>query len=76
MSFENKNLRCRNCRFWWPTADVDGQEPVRARAIIGVCRRHAPPALVGDLPDRARHYPAWASTKRDDWCGEHQHLEM
>jgi hypothetical protein len=32
--------------------------------------------LVADLPDHSRHYPAWATTKRDDWCGEHQHLEM
>ena len=53
-----------------------GKEPDRQHSILGQCRRHAPPALIGDLPDHTRHYPAWATVKRDDWCGEHQHREM
>ena len=28
------------------------------------------------MPDHGRHYPAWATTKRDDWCGEHEHTRM
>jgi hypothetical protein len=74
MSWENKNLRCRDCRFWWPTAET-AQEPIRAKSVFGQCRRHAPPALLSDLPDRQHHYPVWAATKRDDWCGEHSHVE-
>jgi len=74
MSYENKNLRCRDCRFWWPIADGAGSEPTRDRSIFGQCRRYAPPASVGDLPDHGRHYPSWAATKRDDWCGEHEHV--
>jgi hypothetical protein len=31
--------------------------------------------MVGDLPDHSPKYPVWATTKRDDWCGEHEHLE-
>jgi hypothetical protein len=73
MTYENKNLRCRNCRFWWPTAEATDHEPSRERSILGQCRRFAPPAAVADLPDHGRHYPAWVTTKRDDWCGEHQH---
>lgn len=76
MSWDNKNLRCRDCKFWWPTAEAAGGEPSRERSILGQCRRHAPPTLLADLPDHARHYPSWATTKRDDWCGEHMHREM
>jgi hypothetical protein len=76
MSWENKNLRCRDCKFWWPTAEGATSEPSRERSILGQCRRYAPPTLIGDLPDHARRYPAWATTKRDDWCGDHQHREM
>jgi hypothetical protein len=76
MSFENKNLRCRGCRFWWPTAEGTGNEPHRERSILGQCRRYAPPAQVADLPDHGRHYPSWPTTKRDDWCGEHQHIQQ
>ena len=76
MTFENRNLRCRGCRFWWPIGEAAGNEPVRERAILGQCRRHSPPAAVADLPDHTRHYPFWATTKRDDWCADHQHKEM
>lgn len=76
MSWENKNLRCYDCMFWWPTGEGSGGEPDRQHSILGQCRRHAPPALVGDLPDHTRHYPAWVTVKRDDWCGEHKHREM
>ncbi len=74
MSFENKNLRCRDCKFWWPTAEATGNEPSRDRSILGHCRRRAPPVTFADLPDHARRYPAWVTTKRDDWCGEHEHV--
>jgi len=76
MAWENKNLRCHDCKYWWPTAEAAGAEPSRERSILGQCRRHAPPALIADLPDHSRRYPAWATTKRDDWCGEHSHREM
>jgi len=75
MSWENKNLRCHDCRFWWPAPEAAGKEPNRERSLLGQCRRHAPPAMVFDQPDHVRHYPAWVSTKREDWCGEHSHLE-
>ena len=74
MTWDNKNLRCHDCRFWWPTAEATGNEPSRERSILGQCRRHAPTPLVGDMPDHSRRYPAWVTTKRDDWCGEHQHV--
>jgi hypothetical protein len=32
--------------------------------------------MVVDLPDHAHRYPAWSTTKRDDWCGEHQHIQQ
>jgi hypothetical protein len=76
MTFENRNLRCRGCRFWWPIGEATGNEPVRERAILGQCRRYAPPAAVADLPDHTRHYPFWATTKRDDWCGDHEHMQQ
>jgi hypothetical protein len=76
MSFDNKNLRCRDCKFWWPTAEAAGGEPSRERLIFGQCRRYAPPTQIFDLPDHGKRYPGWATTKRDDWCGDHQHREM
>ena len=75
MSWENRNLRCHDCKFWWPYPEAAGKEPSRERSLLGQCRRHAPPAMVFDVPDHARHYPAWVTTKREDWCGEHQHRE-
>ncbi len=50
MTFENKNLRCRGCRFWWPTGEGAANEPLRERAILGQCRRHAPPPLLPICP--------------------------
>jgi hypothetical protein len=76
MTFENKNMRCRTCRFWWPTAEAAGNEAIRERSILGQCRRFAPPAQVAELPDHGRHYPSWATTKRDEWCGDHQHMQQ
>ena len=76
MTWDNKNLRCFNCRSWWPVAEGASGEPSRQRSIFGQCRHYAPPAQVTDLPDRSRHHPSWATTKRDDWCSEHAHLEM
>jgi hypothetical protein len=34
------------------------------------------PRAVAALPDHGRHYPAWSTTKRDDWCGEHEHIQQ
>ncbi|MEJ2378922.1 MAG: hypothetical protein P8Y53_07160 [Pseudolabrys sp.] len=76
MSWDNRNLRCFNCRSWWPLPEGTGGEASRQRSLMGQCRRYAPPAQWAELPDRARHYPSWATTKRDDWCGEHAHQEM
>jgi len=70
--FENANLRCRNCRFWWPTAEA-GVGATRERAGFGQCRCQAPPALLSDSPDHEPRFAAWASTRRDDWCGSHMH---
>ena len=53
MSWENKNLRCRDCKFWWPTAEGAGGEPSRERSLLGQCRRHAPSAMIFDVPDHA-----------------------
>ena len=71
--FENRNLRCRNCRFWWPTAEAAGGVD-REHAIFGQCRCEAPVALINDLPDHKVRYTSWAATKRDDWCGRHMHV--
>jgi hypothetical protein len=75
MSWQNKNLRCRNCKFWWPVAE-GSNEPSHDHSTHGQCRRHAPPAAVHDSAEQTRSYPGWATTKRDDWCGEHSHVEM
>lgn len=65
MSFENKSLRCRNCKFWWPLPDKHEDEFARAHATRGECRRHAPaPVSAGQ---------EWAITHDQDWCGEHLH---
>jgi len=63
MTFENKNLRCNHCRFWWPTGEATGNEPSRQRSILGQCRRHAPLPGTVDLPD-------YGSTLPD--LGDHQ----
>ncbi len=59
-----------------PIAEAAGKEADRQHAILGQCRRYAPPAHITDLPDHGRHYPSWATTKRDDWCGDHQHVQQ
>ena len=76
MSWENKNLRCFNCKAWWPTPEGAGHDAGRERSILGQCRHYAPPAQWAELSDRGRHYPSWATTKRDDWCAQHAHREM
>jgi hypothetical protein len=38
--------------------------------------KHWWPTALADLPDHSRRYPAFATTKRDDWCGDHAHKEM
>ncbi len=76
MSYGVRNLKCFNCKSWLPSAEGADHEPSHERSIFGQCRRYAPPTLLVDLPDHGRRYPAWATTKRDDWCGEHQHMEM
>ena len=50
MTFENKNMRCRTCRFWWPIAEAAGKEPDRQHAILGQCRHDAPPAQLPNCP--------------------------
>jgi hypothetical protein len=65
MSYENKALRCRNCKFWWPLSDHKDDEHARAHATRGHCRRHAPPPVSADQE--------WAITQSGDWCGEHLH---
>ena len=74
MSFENKNLRCHDCHFWWPMTE-GAADALRRTAIFGQCRRLSPPPLMLEVPDRQARYASWSSTKRDDWCGEHAHLE-
>jgi hypothetical protein len=70
--FENRNSRCRNCRFWWPTAETGTAE--REHATHGECRCEAPMALLAESPEHKPRYAAWASTRRDDWCGKHMHV--
>jgi hypothetical protein len=55
MTFENKNMQCSSCRFWWPTGEATGNEPICEHSILDQCRRYAPPAQVTDLPDHGRH---------------------
>jgi len=74
MTWENKKLRCADCKFWWPTG-TGSSEPTRKEAIFGRCRRCSPVTMIIELPDHSPRYAVWASTKRDEWCGEHQHLE-
>jgi len=76
MSWDNRNLRCFNCKSWWPVGEGAGNEPSRQHSVFGQCRRYAPPAHLADAPDHGRHYPSWATSKRDDWCNEHTHTEM
>jgi hypothetical protein len=41
---------------------------LREHATRGQCRCHAPPAGSVELE--------WPIVKRDDWCGEHSHVEF
>lgn len=65
--YEDTNLRCRNCRFWWPLADDTPLTHLREHAARGQCRRHPPPPAADML---------WAVVQRDDWCGEHAHISI
>ena len=71
MSFDNPTLRCRNCKYWWPSPlenlaeTQQADKYLRQHAIRGQCRRHAPPPGV-DLE--------WTFVRADDWCGEHRHF--
>ena len=76
MTFENKNLRCNHCRFWWPTAEGAGNEPTANARSSGSAGATRAVADLADLPDHGRHYPSWATSKRDDWCGDHQHTQQ
>ena len=67
MTYENSNLRCRNCTFWWPLADDKPEKHLREHAKRGQCRRHAPPAMAAADQE-------WAIVHNDDWCGEHAHI--
>jgi len=73
MSFDNKSLRCRNCKFWWPVAK-EGAVVLRERSKEGQCRRHAPPAITQQDEDRGPIFASWMVTLSDDWCGEHVHV--
>lgn len=53
---------CGTCR-WWNRADAHS-------VLIAECRRNAPQPA-DNITDPAW----WASTKRDDFCGEHQPKE-
>ena len=75
MSFNSSNLRCYNCKFWWPLPEP-GQHERPEKSARGSCRRHAPPGLLTEEEHPAPRYAAWVIVSRDDWCGEHVHLEM
>ena len=66
MTYENKSLRCFNCKFWWPLQDDQPLEHLREHAKRGQCRRHAPPPVAAEQE--------WAIVQRNDWCGEHSHV--
>ncbi len=60
--------RCETCRFWdKPDATV-----------IGICRRHAPRAMVGwqheDSHPNFNQWALWPATVETEWCGEWQGL--
>lgn len=76
MPFETGKLRCRNCKFWWALSDAEHPNASRERSLRGSCRRYAPPAQLKGREDASEHYPSWAITLQDDWCGEHRHTEM
>jgi len=75
MTFENKNMRCHDCKFWWPISESD-REPTRSSAIFGECRYDAPSASIQELPEHKTRYAFWVATKRDDWCGRHERLQL
>ena len=52
--------RCERCRFWQPDRGS------KSGSLYGECRRHAP------LPRTDTQSAYWASTSRNDWCGEYQ----
>jgi hypothetical protein len=64
--YENTNLRCRNCKFWWPIADQQVDLHLRMHATRGQCRRHAPPPASVEA--------IWPNVRNEDWCGEHVHI--
>ena len=73
MSFDNKSLRCRNCRFWWPIAE-GAQAASREHTARGQCRRHAPLAAASEGERTAPLRPVWAVVLAEEWCGDHVHV--
>ncbi len=67
MSYENKSLRWFSYKFWRPLQDDQPLEHLREHAKHGQCRRHAPPPVSADQE--------WAVVPRNDWYGEHSHVD-
>ena len=77
MSFDTPNLRCKECKFWWPLPHA-GARASRLKSLRGQCRRSAPPAFLvaASEPEvAAARRPAWAITAKDDWCGDYVHID-
>jgi hypothetical protein len=67
MSWDNRNLRCYDCKFWWPEDEDD--ERARERSGHGQCRRRCwSRGRWGDPPNRPRPKPnrrgSWRRWKR------------
>jgi len=55
-------MKCEDCRFW----DQDNKI-----SSLGVCRRHAPRASIGESVRGEKATDAiWPRTTGDQWCGE------
>jgi len=56
-------MTCKSCRFW-------DNEAIHS---TGLCRRHAPRAVVVVDKAAARcEIATWPETEPDDWCGDYQ----
>lgn len=70
--------RCESCRFWPAKRETYGTYGLHGPSTDGSvsdCRRHSP----RDVQDATPRYAAnavWPQTRREDWCGEYEPIQL
>ena len=65
-----RDVNCRDCRFWLPLVkvrQVESDSERRRIAVKGECRRYA--------PSPAALTTTWMSVKPGEWCGDFQPVD-